>query len=399
MRILIINQYFPPDASNTAYLLGELAEDLAERHDVTVVAGRPSYNLGASSYTPRGPRVVRVRSTSFNRSALWGRALNYVSYLAGSLVRSMLLRRPDVVITLTDPPVIGLVGALVSMRYRRPLIHVCHDLYPDIAVALGTLRPGAATAAWNRVNRFVWSRAELVCVVSRDMKARLVARGVVAGRVEIVPTWATAQPLDAAAAARLRSQMDWEDRMVVMHAGNLGLAQDAGTIVRAAERLRDRPDIAFVFLGDGAGKRALVDSVRSSGLSSVAFLDHRPKAEAQRLMEAADLHVVALAPGLSGCAAPSKTYGIMAAGRPYVAAVDAGTEPHLIAEEFGCGAHVPPGDPVALAAAILDLREADLDAMGARGHAALEQRYSRATVVARFERLACEVVAGSRRRR
>jgi glycosyltransferase involved in cell wall biosynthesis len=398
MRILIINQYFPPDASNTAYLLGELAEDLAARHEVTVVAGRPSYNTGVSSFVPRGPRVVRIRSTGFDRSSLWGRAANYLSYLAGSMVRAMALPRPDVVVTMTDPPVIGVIGAAVSMRYRRPLVHVCHDLYPDIAIALGTLQPGRATRIWGRVNRFVWSRADLVCAVSRDMQDKLVARGVPARRVEVVPTWATAQAPDPEGVARTRSELGWDGRMVVMHAGNLGLAQDAITIVRAAQHLRERSDIEIVFLGDGAGKSALVEIVRSAGLDNVSFLSHRPKPEAQRLMEAADLHVVSLVPGLSGCAAPSKTYGIMAAGRPYVAAVDAGTEPQLIAAEYGCGAHVPPGDPEALAGAILRLRDEDLDAMGARGRAALEHGYSRATVVRRFERLVQDVAAGRFRR-
>jgi colanic acid biosynthesis glycosyl transferase WcaI len=391
MRILIINQYFPPDVSNTAYLLGELAEDLAQRHDVTVVAGRPSYNPEASRFVPSGPRVVRVRSTGFDRSSLWGRAANYLSYLAASMVRAMALRRPDVVVTMTDPPVIGVIGALVSMRYRRPFVHVCHDLYPDIAVALGTLRPGPATRVWSRVNRFVWSRAELVCAVSRDMRDKLVARGVPADRVEVVPTWATAQAPDAEGVARTRADLGWNGRMVVMHAGNLGLAQDAVTIARAAEHLRERDDIEIVFLGDGAGKRVVVEAVRAAGLDNVTFLSHRPKPEAQRLMEAADLHVVSLVPGLSGCAAPSKTYGIMAAGRPYVAAVDSGTEPQLIASEFHCGTHVAPGDPEALARAIVELRDCDLDAMGARGRAALEHGYSRATVVARFERLVEDV--------
>lgn len=394
MRILIINQYFPPDVSNTAYLLGELAEDLAVRHDVTVVAGRPSYSPEASSYTPRGPSVVRVRSTGFNRSSLWGRATNYLSYLASSLIRAMVVRRPDVVVTMTDPPVVGVIGALVSMRFRRPLVHVCHDLYPDIAVALGTLQRGLATRIWDRANRFVWSRADLVCAVSRDMKERLVARDVPAQRVEVLPTWASPQAPDAEGVGRTRTSMGWDGRTVVMHAGNLGLAQDAATIVRAAERLREHEDIAIVFLGDGAGKRALVAAVQRDGLSNVTFLSHRPKPEAQRLMEAADLHVVSLLPGLSGCAAPSKTYGIMAAGRPYVAAVDSGTEPQLIAAEFECGAHVPPGDADALAQAILDMRGRDLDAIGARGRAALERGYSRASVVARFEGLVEDVAAG-----
>jgi glycosyltransferase involved in cell wall biosynthesis len=393
VRILIVNQYFPPDASATAYLLGELAEDLAARHEVTVVAGRPSYSAESSRFRPKDVEVLRVASTTFSRATLRGRACNYLSFLAGSLVRGALLPRPDVVVAMTDPPVIGVVGAVLSLRYRRPLVHVCHDLYPDIAIALGKLGPGLAANAWRTVNRLVWSRAALVCAVSRDMKAKLVGRGVPEDRIAVVPTWASPQEPDPAGAAALRGEMGWNGRTVVMHAGNLGLAQDAGTILDAAGELRGRDDVAFVFLGDGAGKRALVERAERERLRNVTFLAHRPKEEAQRLMEAADLHVVSLVPGLGGCAAPSKTYGIMAAGRPYVAAVDPGAEPELIATEFDCGVGVTPGDGAALAAAIVSMRDRDLDAMGERGRAALATGYSRATVVARFEALLTEVAA------
>src|SRR4051794_6066476 len=249
MRILIVNQYFPPDASATAYLLGELTEDLARHHDVTVVAGQPSYSAESSRYRPEGVTVVRAPSTRFSRTTLVGRASNYLSFLASSLVRGALLRRPDVVVAMTDPPVIGVVGTLLSMRYRRPLVHVVHDLYPDIAIALGKLPPGRPAALWRALNAFVWRRAALVCAVSRDMRAKLIDRGVPAERIEVVPTWASPQEPDAAGAAALRRELGWDGRLVVMHAGNLGLAQDAGTILTAAERLRDRDEVSFVFLG------------------------------------------------------------------------------------------------------------------------------------------------------
>src|SRR4051794_28558475 len=106
-----------------------MAEDLAERHDVTVVAGRPSYSAESSQYRPDNVRVTRVPSTTFSRVTLVGRASNYLSFLAGAAVRGALLPRPDIIVAMTDPPVIGVIGALLGARYRRPLVHVCHDLY------------------------------------------------------------------------------------------------------------------------------------------------------------------------------------------------------------------------------------------------------------------------------
>src|SRR3954469_7266880 len=132
-----------------------------------------------------------------------------------------------------------------------------------------------------------------------------------------------------------------------MHAGNMGLAQNLDVLVDAAERLRDHSDIRLLFLGDGAAKPRRGREARRRRLANLAFLPYRPKDEAQALMSAADMHVVSLVPGLWGCATPSKVYGIMAAGRPYVAAVDAGSEPDRIASELGCGVRTEAGDPAA----------------------------------------------------
>jgi glycosyltransferase involved in cell wall biosynthesis len=377
MRILFINQYFPPDAANSAYILGELAEDLARHHEVQVLAGRPSYSAGSTTFRPRGVDVVRVRSTAFDRASLVGRLVNYATFSTASAVRACCLRRPDLVVAMTDPPIVGLVGLLAARRYRRPLVQISHDVYPDIAVALGRVRSKLLVRVWRRLNAVVRSAAASIIVVGRDMSERLVAESVDPAKIEMIPTWASAQPVDAVARAAARRAMGWCGAFVVMHAGNAGLAQNLDVLLDAAAELRHDPGILVVVLGDGAAKAGLKERVARENLRNVVFLAHRPKDEAQILMQAADLHVVTLVPGLWGCAAPSKTYGIMAAGRPFVAVVDEGSEPARIVSEFHCGEHVRAGDARGLAAAIRRLRGSDVDEAGQRALAAFREHYTR----------------------
>jgi glycosyltransferase involved in cell wall biosynthesis len=344
MRILFVNQYFPPDAANSAYILGELAEDLARHHEVQVLAGRPSYSAGSTTFRPKGVDVVRVRSTAFDRTSIVGRLVNYATFSLGSAVRACRLPRPDLVVAMTDPPIIGLVGVLAARRFRRPLVQISHDVYPDIAIALGRVHSKLAVDLWRRLNGVVRSAAASIIVVGRDMRERLIAESVDPAKIEVIPTWASSQQLDAGVREQTRRVMGWDDRFVVMHAGNVGLAQNLDVMLDAASELGDEAAIAIVVLGNGAAKPRLQARATSEGLNNVSFLDHRPKGEAQVLMQAADVHIVTLVPGLWGCAAPSKTYGIMAAGRPFIAVVDEGSEPARIASDHDCGSHVPAGD-------------------------------------------------------
>lgn len=364
-------------------MLGQLAEDLARAHEVTIVAGRPSYTAGASEFVPSGPLVRRVRSTSFHRRSLVGRACNYLSFLMLAPIEAMRCGRPDVVVTMTDPPLIGLVGAGVGARYRVPFIYINHDVYPDIAIAMGQLHNPLVVSAWRVMNRVMRARADRIVAVSRDMAERMCSQGVDPAKLVYLPTWADAQPPEPAAGEAVRAEHGWTGRFVVMHAGNVGLAQNVGILADLATRVSEYPEIEVVVLGDGAAKPALEEIVASRGLRNLTLLPAVPKHRAQTLMAAADLHVVSLVPGLWGCAMPSKTYGIMAAARPFVASVDAGSEPARIIDEVGCGRWVRAGDADALAAAVLELRGEPLDAMGERGRLAFEQRFSRPRGTAR----------------
>jgi putative colanic acid biosynthesis glycosyltransferase WcaI len=405
VRILVLNQYFHPDQSATSQLLTELCEDLSASHEVTVVTGRPSYSPTAASGShglisreQHGRvRVLRVWSTSFDRSrGMPGRLTNYASYVATSVVGAVAAAKPDVVVALTDPPLIGLVGAGAARIRRVPFVLVTKDIFPDVAIQLGALRSPALIRSLRLVSRTLFHDAARVVAIGRDMQGRLQEHGLSPDRIVTIHDWSDGRvvvPVEGP--SRLRRERGW-DRFVVMHSGNVGLSQSLDTLIGAAELLRGREDILFAIVGEGASKERLTRRVRAAGLANVEFLPYQPKESLADSLGAADLHVIGLRRGLPGYIVPSKLYGIMAAGKAYVAAVEPGSEPALVAEEHGCGIVVEPDDPRAVADAIVRSREMPLDKMGRRGRQAFERLYDRPIATAKYRELLEQVVAEAR---
>ena len=400
MRILVLNQYFYPDRSATSQLLTELCEDLADSHEVFVVTGRPSYNPEATTQS-RGliskerlgrVRVARVWSTSFDRRQMSGRLTNYASYLASSVAGALAVRRPDVVVALTDPPPIGLIGAMVARLRGVPFVLVTKDVFPEVAIQIGALRNLLAKRSLRALSRRLFGSATAIVSIGRDMDRRLRELGVPEGKIRRIQDWSDGSLVKPTPdPSALRAERGWMDRFVVMHSGNIGLSQDLDTLIGAAEFLRVEPDVLIAIVGDGASKAALQRSASERGLQNVEFLPYQPKASLAESLGAADLHVIGLRRGLAGYIVPSKLYGILAAGKPFVAAVEPGSEPALVASEHDCGLVVDPGDPKALADAIIRARGEDLAAMGIRGREAFESRFDRPLATSAYRRMFEEV--------
>jgi colanic acid biosynthesis glycosyl transferase WcaI len=408
MRILVVNQYFHPDLASTGQLLTELCEDLTEHHEVTVVVGRPSYDpierggaRGLVHEEAHGKvRVLRTWSTSFPRRNMIGRVSNYGTYLGSSMAGALKAARPDVILTMTDPPIVAAAAMAASRLRRVPFVYVCQDIFPEVGVVLGRLRNPALVRSLGALNRSLRRLAAGVVAIGGDMEQRLLALGSPPERTTVIPNWADGglvRPLDGP--SPLRKDQGWEDRFVVMHSGNVGLSQSLETLVDAAALLRDQEDIVIAIVGDGAAKAGLERRARERKLSNVAFLPYQPKASLSQSLGAADIHYVGLKRGLAGFIVPSKVYGIMAAGKPYVAAVEPGSEPALVAEEHGCGFVVEPDDPEALARAIVEAREAPLEEMGRRGREAFKHLYDRPIATGAYRRLLEKVVEESSSRR
>ncbi len=369
MRVCFFNRSYWPDFGATGQLLTELAEDLVARHgcEVTVVAGYPLRGCGGtpSREVRRGVEIVRATGTTLSPHRFAGRATNYLTYFASACAAGLRIQRPDVVVALTDPPIIGLAALLAARRHGARFVFLCQDIFPEVAVLLEDFRSGAVNTGLELVNRFLVQQADAIIALGDTMKRRLVeGKGADPGRITVIHNWA-----DCAALAPGQKDNPFarahglHDRFVVMHAGNIGLSQNLDVLIDAAERLREHDRIRFVFVGDGSRKPALEARARERGLRNVMFVPYQPRGEMALSYAAADLFLVSLKPGLAGYIVPSKLYSILASGRPYVAAVEDTCEVADITGRHECGFIVRPGDPDALASRIVDVyRNAPLGA-------------------------------------
>jgi glycosyltransferase involved in cell wall biosynthesis len=289
---------------------------------------------------------------------------------------------------LTDPPPIGLIAAGIATVKRVPFIVVTKDIFPDVAVALGRLKRPSIIWLLRRMAAFLFERADCVVSIGHDMSAKLRGLGVPAEKIQLIHDWADGRlvkPLSGPP-AQIREPA-WQGRFVVMHSGNVGLSQSLETVLDAADLLRDEEDVLFAIVGDGASKRQLVTDVNARGLTNVVFLPYQPKEQLSESLAAGDCHLVTLKRGLAGFIVPSKVYGIMAAARPFIAAVDEESEPARIVTEHGCGLRVEPDDPLALAQAVRRIRQLPLTEMGQRGRSAFEKLYDRPISTAAYREL------------
>ncbi|MGD1210282.1 MAG: glycosyltransferase family 4 protein [Candidatus Acidiferrales bacterium] len=388
MHILLLNEYYPPDTSATAKMAALVAETLAKHHNVTVVAGRPSYDPDEfypfaflRRDTHNGVIVERVGSTAYPRHRMRRRVSNYLSYLALAIPRALAIR-PDVVLAMTDPPVAGIAGAFIARLAGRPFVYNIRDLYPDMAIGGDIVRPGGWVERWEKMHRRALKRAARVIVLGDDMRSRILAKGVDPERVVVVrdgTSFPASMPCqNDPVVQEIRSGFPF----VVLHAGNLGFYGAWGTLLKAAEILRSE-DAGFVFIGDGANRAAL--EAAASNSPNVRFLPFRPVEQVPHVMMAGDLHIVTVRRGLEGVVVPSKLYSTLAAGRPVLAVAAASSDAARIVVESGCGLAADPDDPAAVAAAIRELRDdpARLREMGRRARETAE-KYARVRELDRF---------------
>lgn len=397
MRILVVNQYFHPDRSATAQLLTELCDDLSHHHEVQVIVGRPSYNPDRTPHilpTPHSDvRVSRAWSTTFDRAWMPGRLTNYATYLTSSLATAFTATRPDVVLAWTDPPLIGLVASLAGQARKVPFVLATQDIFPDVAIQLGRLTNPAVIRLLRWAARRQFSSAVRIVSLGRDMDRRLQALGIEKHKIRTVSNWAdgsVVRPLSHR--SPMRDAWGFGDSFVVMHSGNVGLSQSLESVIEAAELLRGQKDILFAIVGEGAAKARLQSDVVRRGLGNIRFLAFQPKGSLSESLAAADAHLVSLKRGLAGFIVPSKVYGIMAAGKAFIAAVESDSEPALIVDEYGCGLRVEPDDPRALAEGILRMYDASREEMGRRSRLAFEQKFDRTIATTAYRRLLEEVV-------
>jgi glycosyltransferase involved in cell wall biosynthesis len=348
---------------------------------VSVVAGAPLTVSAARNVWPlvgreqrEGVRILRANGTRCRPRRLAGRILNYLTYFASAAIASLLVGRPDVVVALTDPPIVGLLALWTARRTGAKFVFLCEDIFPEVAVLAEGFNNPLVTRTLDRINRYLLARADAIIALGPRMQRRLVdEKGADPARMTVIHNWADCEAIQPAAKDNAFSRANGlADRFVVMHSGNVGLSQNLDVLLDAAERLRGRDDVVFAIVGDGSTRRTLEADAARRGLANVRFLPYQPKALLDQSFAAADVFLVSLKAGLEGYIVPSKIYGILAAGRPFIAAVDPTSEVAAIAHESQCGLVAAPGDAGALASSVLALYDdrTQLAAMGRRAREA-----------------------------
>lgn len=327
MKILILNQVFYPDPAATAQHVSDLARFLtAKGCEVTVLCDRRGYEkrnvVHSAQENYHGINVQRVWSTRWGKTYLRGRILDALSLHFFLAIKLLGVPKQDVVLTFTSPPLVGFLGALFCLFKGGRLVQWLMDLNLETAVEVGYLKRNSFTVRvlkW--IFRFVLKRSSSVVVLDRWMKERAQSFGADKESICIVPPWPVHRSPEANLSKEenlFAKEFNLQDKFVILYSGNHSIVHPLDTILDAAVLLRDREDIKFVFIGNGLRVRDVTEKINEEGLTNVLQLPIQPRERLKETLSCADLHVVIMGSRISGLVHPSKIYGILATGKPYL---------------------------------------------------------------------------------
>jgi colanic acid biosynthesis glycosyl transferase WcaI len=399
--LVVLCPHFAPDTAPTGVVMTRIVDELVSLgHTVHVVTSLPWYRSHRIEAGWAG-RLVRTERTAWgsitrvhpfpgrDKSNLARRALGFGAYSLLAGVQCLRVggwfRRSGVVIAMSPPLTLGLTGWVASRVRRCPMVFNIQDVFPDAAIETGAISNRTIIAAASWLERVSYQAADAVTVLSDDLRDNVVAKLGAGGTVHVIPNFVDTEAIvPADRATPYRAELGLGDGPVVLYAGNVGFSQSLELVLAAA---RELPEVVFLINGNGAARSSL--EAAALGLTNVRFADYIAPERLSELLATGDVHVVPLRSGLGRVSVPSKTYSIMAAGRPVVASIDEGTAVPVILAESGGGVSVAPDDAAAFTEAIRELVSDPERArrLGALGRAWVERNASPAAVGAAYDEL------------
>lgn len=403
-RVFFVNRFYYPDHSATAQILTDLAVYLVEQGwHVEVVTSRALYDGGDQVLADRedaaGVRIHRVGRRGGGRKSMAARLLGYVSFYPGAmgaLLRQV--RRGDIIVAKTDPPLLATPLALVARLKGARLVNWWQDVYPEIAdregIRLARGLPGALLRSMR--NASIRAGAMNVAIGSR-MAEHLAAEAGAAAHICVVDNWTDETQVVPMRPDQTPLRKAWgfaPGDLVVGYSGNLGVAHDVDTVLDAARRLRGEP-VSFLFVGGGSRLDRVRSIARAEGLDRIVFQPYQPRERLAESLAVADIHWMSLRPDLEGLIVPSKFYGIAAAGRGVIMIGDPDGEIGRLVRAEDVGHVVSPGDVEGLVAVLraLALDRSHAKAAGERARRLLETRYSRQTLLEKWRNVLAGVAS------
>lgn len=377
----------------------DLCEDLAGTFDVHVLCGQPNAPkkdryLGEGTEVRSGVTIHRLGHTQFAKQVPAGRLINLTSF---TWAASSYLRRNriafDAIISETDPFLLPLVAASHARRTGSQFVCYLQDIYPDVAEAIGKIKPGMVTGRIRTRLLSAYQSAQRIVALGQDMRRRLEAPpwSLESERIRVIPNWADCDAIRPLPTEDhpFRSHEGLEDAFVVMHSGNMGLTQRLDVVLQATLQPAWPPNAVLLMIGEGAARPQLQSVAKRFSQDRVRFLPYQPREQLSESLSAADLHVVSMHENVSGCLCPSKLYGILAAGRPVLAIADETTDLRQIVDEHRLGWCCQPGDPKAIAESVRQAASEATERMsaGQRARQLACRQFDRRVVTRQFSQM------------
>jgi colanic acid biosynthesis glycosyl transferase WcaI len=341
-KVVVVSQHYPPDPSTTAAIVAAISERVAEQSEVLVLSGTAGSAAAASGKVP----IVEIRNRMPGKAALLKRALAELLFTARTFFAMLArLQRGDIALTVPAPFMLPYAfAAAAKLRGARSVL-IMHDLYPDVLIMAGLLKPQSLLAkAMHALNAPMFRALDAVVIIGRDTEKLLLRyAGMSRDKIRFIPNWATLSPGVRAIAPDNPFRRAISARYVVGLSGNLGFTHDPVIVFEAARLLRDSGDIHFLLSGWGIGFDQLKAMQAEARLPNVTLVDRVEDAQLETFLSAADAWIIPYRKNVAGVSVPSRFYNLLAIGRPVILVSEADAEAALTVTEHDVGWVVTPG--------------------------------------------------------
>ena len=365
-KILVIEQNFYPEVAAAGQLLLDLCEDLARAgYQVKVITGNPKELFQkkikiSKRENYRGVEIIRLKSTALSKYNVAGRVINYLTFHFSIFFHIIFSKRPDLVLVLSNPPLISLHGLILKIFKKCKVIYNIQDLFPDLAVELGKLRNTPFIFILKSLSKYIIRKMDKVIVVGEYMERKIrkdVLKDIEADHIVTIHNWADGEKIKVIDKKDIYFKKDWglEDKFIILYSGNIGYLHEFDTIISAAEDIQNKgyKDIVFVFIGEGIKKEYIRKKTEEKGLDNILFFPYQPRDRLNYSLGLANISLVTLEEGFEGMVVPSKIYGILASGRPVIGVAGGESELTEIIRKGKCGRFVKIGDYMTLSRVII----------------------------------------------
>ena len=366
MKVVLVSEFFYPYKTSTQKILTELAEDFVEYGlEVDVLTTKNAYreekqDLGKYEIY-RGINIKRVFSTEGNRDSKIGRLLNYITFTTSVFFNLLFKKNYDKILFVSNPPLVPFIGYLIKKLRGKNYIYLVHDIYPDVAEKLGVIKKGSIISkVMNYMNKKIYTNAERIIALGKDMKSVIVDKGVDEEKIEIVTNWADSRVnYEKEVDKNFYKKYRLENKFNILYTGNISKVHAIDTIVEVAKILKNEEDIMFTFVGDGNRKQDLIKLKEKEDLRNIQLENYMFGEEYNNLLNCANLFITTLQQGIEGLGVPSKTYTYMSVAKPLIAIMSENSEIGSMVNQYNLGKQFNNKEYHKIAEFILELKNSN----------------------------------------